>query len=276
MRVKRFRHEFVKCNQVDVQKPLPYRIRNTEMEHVQAKIGYRFVRPESLRLALTAAHRSDLDGSMYDGNRGLAKLGLCAVDMTETYRTIIVEKGTSSKFRHPSLPVLCLILTEDANTQIHWFKNKGKRASVCTTLGVDHFVIQSVRQHHQAPSTEVLATVLSAILGAIWLDLQTQNGNFPIIVEQTFDILRRMEAVIPLESIDTPWNPLSANDECGSPISHNIQKTQEGSHVEGYTMTEFNGILNQDTNDLWDNVEQSQGAAIFNESLGAKYTTLQS
>lgn len=70
-----------------------------EIETVQAQIGYQLALPDRLRLALTAAHRSDVDGTSDDGNRGLAKLGICAVDMIETYRTITMENGTSSRLR---------------------------------------------------------------------------------------------------------------------------------------------------------------------------------
>lgn len=74
-----------------------------EIELVQAQIGYQFSRPDRLRLALRAAHRSDIDGTSDDGNRGLAKLGMCAVEMTETYRSIIIEKRTSSRLRFLSI-----------------------------------------------------------------------------------------------------------------------------------------------------------------------------
>jgi hypothetical protein len=96
-----FHDNVVRCSKIDFHIFLPARMRNIAMEHVQAQIGYRFVSHECLRIALTAAHRSDRDGTEDDGNRGLAKLGMCAVEMTETYRKIILEKGTSSKVQDP-------------------------------------------------------------------------------------------------------------------------------------------------------------------------------
>ncbi|KAF2449014.1 hypothetical protein P171DRAFT_428965 [Karstenula rhodostoma CBS 690.94] len=223
-----------------------------EIEQVQAQIGYQFAGPDRLRLALTAAHRSGIDGTSDDGNRGLAKLGMCAVEMTETYWTIIVEKGTS----------------KDANVQDHWFKNKRKRASVCRILGIDHCLTQSVRQQDRAPSTDVLATALSAILGAIWLDLQTQNRDFPIIVEQTFAILRNMEtAIARAESTGTAPGLFSTDDEMSSPFSHNIQGSQAGSVIEAHTNPESSGILNPDSNHLAHDQSHPYDIASFSNSI---------
>jgi hypothetical protein len=78
-------------------------------EYIQARIDYRFADIELLCLALKAAHRSEEEGTSDDGNRGLAKIGLCAVDMTETYRAIVVQNGTKSTFYYP---YLCLQVSQ--------------------------------------------------------------------------------------------------------------------------------------------------------------------
>jgi hypothetical protein len=85
-----------------------------------------------------------------------------------------------------------------------------------------------------------------------------------------------MEAIITLENIGTPLTPLTTDDECSSPLSHNIQKTQEGRRVEGDTTAESSGTLNQDTDYLAYDGDQSHSAAAFNETLGAKHTLPQS
>jgi hypothetical protein len=70
-------------------------------EYIQAKFHYEFADIELLCLALKAAHRSDEEGTSDDGNRGLARIGICAVDMVETHNAIIVENGTKSRFSYP-------------------------------------------------------------------------------------------------------------------------------------------------------------------------------
>lgn len=67
-------------------------------EYIQAKLGYRFAKPESLNVAVKAAHSSDIDGTSDDGNRGLAVFGTRAFEMTEAYHMIIVEERTKSRF----------------------------------------------------------------------------------------------------------------------------------------------------------------------------------
>ncbi|KAL5375445.1 hypothetical protein PMIN06_012247 [Paraphaeosphaeria minitans] len=206
-----------------------------EIGTVQAQIGYQFALPDRLRVALTAAHRSDIDGTSDDGNRGLAKLGMCAVDMIETYRTIVMENRTS----------------KDANIQNHWFKNKRKRAS-----------------RDQAHSTDVLATALSAILGAIWLDLQTQNGGFPTIVEQTYAILCKLELVLTqVKNITTPLTPFSTDDELNTPLSHHLQQVQDGGDIETHNLTLSSGMWSQDSDDLAHDQVQPYDTVSINNSL---------
>jgi hypothetical protein len=74
-------------------------------EYIQARIDYRFANIGLLYLAFKAAYRSEEEGTSNDGNRGLAKIRLCAVDMRETYRAIVVQSGTLSMFY---CPYLCL------------------------------------------------------------------------------------------------------------------------------------------------------------------------
>lgn len=218
-----------------------------EFETVQAKIGYQFSLPDRLRLALTAAHRSDIDGIADDGNRGLAKIGMCAAEMVETYRTIVVENGTCSRLGSSCSIIPYLKDTEDANIQDYWFKDKRKRASICCILGIDQYLIQSVRQKDQAPSRDVLATAVSAILGAIWLDLQTQNGNFPTIVEQTYAIMGRMElALTQAENTSTPLTPFSTDDESNAPVLPHLQNADDS----GSTTLEMGSWIWSDDADI--------------------------
>lgn len=72
-------------------------------ESVQAKIDFQFVDVELLHSALQAAHRGDEDTVSHDGNRGLARVGLCVMDMVETHNTIIVENGTKSRSHYLNL-----------------------------------------------------------------------------------------------------------------------------------------------------------------------------
>ncbi|OAF98582.1 uncharacterized protein CC84DRAFT_1106065 [Paraphaeosphaeria sporulosa] len=223
-----------------------------EIKTVQAQIGYQFALPDRLRVALTAAHRSDIDGTSDDGNRGLAKLGMCAVDMIETYRTIVMKNGTS----------------KDANIQNHWFKNKRKRASVCCTLGIDQQLTQSVRQRDQAPSTDVLATALSAILGAIWLDLQTQNGGFPTIVEQTYAILCKLELVLTqVENTSTPLTSFSTDAQLNAPLSHHFQQVQDGGDIESHYIALSSGMWSQYSDDLAHDQAQPYDTVFINNNL---------
>lgn len=72
-------------------------------EYVQAKIGYKFVDTWLLDFALTAAHRRDEQTPSFDGNRGLASLGKSVTEMVHALHTVVVDKGTKSKFPPPLL-----------------------------------------------------------------------------------------------------------------------------------------------------------------------------
>lgn len=67
------------------------------VEYVQEKINYRFADSNLLCSALKSAHRSDEERISDDGNRGLAKIGRCAMEMVETHNAVVVESKTESK-----------------------------------------------------------------------------------------------------------------------------------------------------------------------------------
>jgi hypothetical protein len=66
------------------------------VDHVQETIRYTFFDSQLLCIALKAAHRSDEDERSNDGNRGLAKIGMCIIDMVETHNIVIAENRTKS------------------------------------------------------------------------------------------------------------------------------------------------------------------------------------
>ena len=66
-------------------------------EYIQQKIGYQFVDVGLLSSALLAAHRDKEQGPSYDGNRGLAKIGLCIMNFIEIHTAIVKNKGTRSE-----------------------------------------------------------------------------------------------------------------------------------------------------------------------------------
>jgi hypothetical protein len=67
------------------------------VEYVQAKINYQFADRKLLCSALKSAHRSDEERISDDGNRGLAKIGVCAMEMVETHNAVVAESKTESK-----------------------------------------------------------------------------------------------------------------------------------------------------------------------------------
>lgn len=82
------------------------------------------------------------------------------------------------------------------NTRDHWSKTKQGRATACKELGIASCVVQSVRQQHDEPSPTVLASALSAIIGAVWLDLEKQNASSANTRANIFRILRHIDAVM--------------------------------------------------------------------------------
>ena len=67
------------------------------MDSIQSKLGYNFTYHEHLKSAFVAAHRSERDGIANDGNRGMARIGQIAIDITETSYAVVVEKARLSK-----------------------------------------------------------------------------------------------------------------------------------------------------------------------------------
>jgi dsRNA-specific ribonuclease len=169
------------------------------LESVQKKIKYEFANPEHLNLALTAAHRSDLDGIANDGNRGLSQMGLSVLGMVETYHTVFVEKGTQSKFCSINFCHRSLSRLELANTRESWIRSKQDRAKACKKLGIHQHVVRSVRQQHEEPSSTVLANTLSAIFGAIWIDMLEKKGSGLDIIEQISAVLQYVDSVVASE-----------------------------------------------------------------------------
>jgi hypothetical protein len=89
-----------------------------------------------------------------------------------------------------------LNLTGDANSRDHWSKSKQGRATACKKLGITSYIARSIRQQHEEPSSTVLANALSAIIGAIWLDLEKQNESVSNTRIKVFSVLRRIDRVI--------------------------------------------------------------------------------
>lgn len=147
------------------------------MEFVQTRIDYHFADIQLLESALKAAHRDRENENTDDGNRGLARIGILAVEMAETYNAIVVDNLTISKSSMIHIADSVLTHTDDTNSREHWWKNKKGRAKVCKSLGVGSYIKQSARQGDLSPSTAVLDHALSALFGAVWLDCENQGKS---------------------------------------------------------------------------------------------------
>lgn len=97
--------------------------------------------------------------------------------MAETYNAIVVENLTISKLSTTHVTKSVLILTDDANSREHWWKDKKGRAKVCELLGIGSCIKQSTRQRDLSPSITVLDRALSALFGAVWLDCENQGKS---------------------------------------------------------------------------------------------------
>ncbi|ORX95601.1 hypothetical protein BCR34DRAFT_194320 [Clohesyomyces aquaticus] len=152
------------------------------VSNVQAIIGYQFSNIEKLKSALQAAHRDrDIEGPSDDGNRALSLLGLHVIDTIQTSHVVEEQKCTK----------------KDVNTRDPWFKDKKRRAAACKMSGIDQYIIQSPRQQHEEPSVAVRANALSALVGAVWLDMQRSHDiSLSDAVEKISKILDRMQTVI--------------------------------------------------------------------------------
>ena len=117
----------------------------------------------------------------------------------------------------------------DAESRQHWSKTKQGRANVCQRLGIDSCIVQSVRQQQEPPSTTVLANALSAVVGAVWLDLEERGERTAAARTKVFDILRHIDSII----ADTTQATLNTADRETTLIPEENQSLQlydEASH----------------------------------------------
>jgi hypothetical protein len=182
-----------------------------ELDYVQEKIGYNFVNLPFLISALEAAEKDNLKGEYRDGNRGLSTMGVCAVDMVTTRNMILRFNGTKS--RRCARFFSCILLRQlgDVHTIKHWSKSKRGRASACISLGLDRCVVQSVRQSHVEPSETVLAYTLSAIIGAVWFDLERYVTGLEMM-NRISEILARIDTLIQREALQSNDSVASGAD----------------------------------------------------------------
>jgi len=66
----------------------------SDAQYVTETYKYDFVNINLLRLALTAAHRSDRDGTKYDGYRPFAPLGVSALELVSAHSALILDVYT--------------------------------------------------------------------------------------------------------------------------------------------------------------------------------------
>ncbi|KAH7377614.1 hypothetical protein BKA66DRAFT_571937 [Pyrenochaeta sp. MPI-SDFR-AT-0127] len=151
----------------------------SSLNYVQSKIGYHFAKPIFLKTALTAAERINVEGKRDDGNRRLSSMGICVMDMALTRNIITIHNGTKRQI----------------NSFQHWSKTKKGQAHACQVLGFDRCVVQSIRQQHETPSATVLANTLSAIIGAIWFDMEIEKSGFDLM-EAIAEILDRIDRIM--------------------------------------------------------------------------------
>lgn len=110
----------------------------------------------------------------------------------------------------------------DIGTRNHWSNSKRERAKVCETLGIDKYIVPSVRQQHENPSSTVLSNTLCAIIGAAWLDLEKRNESALNARGQVLKILRRIDDIV----ADSTGKRLSTADERTSAVSARHSDTQ--------------------------------------------------
>jgi hypothetical protein len=93
-----------------------------------------------------------------------------------------------------SISVIGKLLTRlgDINSIDYWYRTKQGRASMCKNSGIATCIVRSTRQQQEEPSTTVLANALSAIFGAIWLDLENQNE---IVANTCSKVLQFLRAI---------------------------------------------------------------------------------
>jgi hypothetical protein len=203
------------------------------LNHVQEKIGYNFDNLQFLSSALVAAEKDNVTGEYYDGNRGLSNMGVCAMEMVTTRRTIMFY-GTKSRRCARLFFYMLLRQLENVDSIQHWSRSKRGRASACTRLGLASCVVQSVRQSREEPSDAVLSYTLSAIIGAVWFDMEASRTGLDMM-NQITDILARIDMLIanngPEESLTGYESSLSMRDS---------EDTQESSFTENQSSSTWN------------------------------------
>lgn len=66
-------------------------MQDSRIEYVREVFDYQLHNVHYLNTAVTAAHRSDLDGTQYDGYKSLARLGVSALDLVK--RNALIPDG---------------------------------------------------------------------------------------------------------------------------------------------------------------------------------------
>jgi hypothetical protein len=203
------------------------------LNYVQEKIGYNFGNILFLSSALIAAEKDDVKGEYYDGNRGLSNMGVCAMEMVTTRKTIMFN-GTKSRRCARLFSYMLLRQLENVDSIQHWSRSKRGRASACTRLGLACCVVKSVRQSHEEPSDTVLSYTLSAIIGAVWFDMEASTTGLEMM-NQISNILARIDMLIanngPEESLTGYESSLSMRDS---------EDTQESSFTENQSSSTWN------------------------------------
>jgi dsRNA-specific ribonuclease len=212
------------------------------MEFVQTRIDYHFADIQLLESALKAAHRDRENENTDDGNRGLARIGLLAIEMAETYNAIVVENLTISMSSMIHIADSVLTFIDDANSREHWWKNKKSRAKLCELLGIGSCIKQSIRQGDLSPSTAVLDHALSALFGAVWLDCENQGKSANETRNTISKVLHHINASVneprfavndwnrTLVEKNSLWNPLAEETTGGLMQEDCVNITTDDTH----------------------------------------------
>jgi hypothetical protein len=102
----------------------------------------------------------------------------------------------------------------EANKRVQWSRSKHGRAAACRALEIAPHVIPSIRQQYQIPSDTVLANAFSAVIGAVWLDLESRNESASNTRMRMFSILRQIDQKI----ADTTNTFLSRNSGANAAV----------------------------------------------------------
>jgi len=149
----------------------------SDVQYVGETYRYYFNNVEHLRVAFTAAHRSDRDGIKYDGYRRFAPLGVSALDLVSAHSELIPDVYTRRELSLASSVFAGSQCIDLATRRQSWIRNKAERANIARALDLGPRIVLSVRQQGQPPSRNVLATAMSALIGAMWQDMLEQNKS---------------------------------------------------------------------------------------------------